>query len=316
MNTKISSPVLSSELIATLCAAISDPHPKFKPIIDDKDHPADHTYVFMVTSQNGCKYVLIISNNQYPKMVRRAIDKIQEAKSILYGWPQNVVEMPILIGDLNNNSYGLWLFRNPISKNRYIRFVQKIVLGNKVKAWLETIAAQTRKNDLSQDTINNNFIEPINALLTISKLTHLLSNDCHIVLANISSGNFKPIHVLQHSDLWHGNILISNVFRLFNPSNNGFVIIDWAGSRISGYPFFDLITLSISLNNYPAKTTRYIESMMLIFKCSRADVLAYYLCALGKLYQELENFPEDRFVNLCENSLNHLTLAGIKNASA
>jgi hypothetical protein len=308
-----SNPHLPQAAIDSICIAIGDRDIKISQIgaSESNDAVADFTHKYLVTSSPGTRYVLFVSNEKFPSMVNRAVSRIQDARSVLTGQPKDVAEMPIDHGSWEGVSYALWLYRFPLSTNRLIVFAQKHLLAPKVLAWLTLIAQQTQQNSLTSNDLRENFFEPLRVLSSRLELGTTLTRASKIAIDRITSGDFRPVHVLQHGDLWRGNVLIKGSLELLNPLENGFIVIDWGGARVSGYPFIDLLRFSMSCNMSPKTTASHIHSMREIVRCEPVDVVSYVLCALGKLYQELEQFPERSFIKLGESLINHLVAAGL-----
>lgn len=219
--------------------------------------------------------------------------------------------MPIDHGSWDGISYALWAYRSPLSTNRLLKYAQKNLLAPKVRAWLSSIALQTRQEYLTADDLNRNFAEPLATLISYSS-DAALTRACEIAARRITNGDFRPVHVLQHGDLWLGNLLIKGSLELLDPEQPGFTVIDWGGATTSGYPFFDLVKFSMSCNMPPKATACHIDTVREIIRCEPADVVSYITCALGKLRQDLEHFPEDRFHKLCTSMLGYLAASGLQ----
>ncbi len=295
----------------SICSAIGDRDIIVDQISAGTEVVIDQTDKFLITSSLGKKYFLIVSNPKFPLTVSDAISRLQDARSILGSRTQNVVEMPIHYGYWEGVSYALWLYSRPLSKNRFYLYAQKRLLIPKMANWLSSVAEETIQKDLTFEDLRNNFIEPLEILIAQPELGATLSRVGQIAIRRITAGDFRPVHVLQHGDLWRGNVLIEGPMELLNPLGDGFIVIDWGGARVSGYPFIDLLRFVMSFNLSPKKTAHHMNSMRNIIRCEPEDVVSYVVCSFGKLYQELNNFPRQNFINLCESAIRHLVAAGL-----
>jgi hypothetical protein len=101
----------------------------------------------------------------------------------------------------------------------------------------------------------------------------------------------------MHGDLWLGNIL-SRSSSLAKILTRKFVVIDWPGGEVKGYPFYDLSRLCTSVGS---STWRYRSELVAharILGCPVRDVEANLLSALGHIGLHLECFPEERYVGM------------------
>src|SRR5262249_10583000 len=89
-------------------------------------------------------------------------------------------------------------------------------------------------------------------------------------------------------------------------SRAGFIIIDWAGARFDGAPFFDLVTFALSIGAARSTLRREIVAHSQLLGCRPLDAPAYVLSGLGALHARLEYFSESRFFELCNRHLHAL----------
>lgn len=261
----------------------------------------DHTYKYLVKTDSGKQYVLIESNPHFPLMVSTAVAKLQKARVSLNSGSREVIEKPVYHGFMGEISYALWQRRYLYSDNRLYRLLQKKLLFIKVSSWLRIVAKETFRNKINRVELQTGFIDPLNTLKSKIKSNYKIQGAIHGALESIERHRINPGHILQHGDLWKGNILLVSFFELFNPMKRGFIVIDWGGSKINGYPFFDLIRFLMSCEIGPKVAKQHIRSMAKQIGCSNSDVSIYLLCALGKLGQELNNFAVHRYLRMCRD---------------
>jgi hypothetical protein len=243
-------------------------------------------------------FILIISSKVSPLMVKRAIDRQREAIAHLHGLTAASIEMPILTDFMGERSYAVWRKRQPLSSNRIRSKIERMLLAPRIFRWLREIASQTattlvNPSILAEDTRRLQDIQTMPSFIKIAA-----EKACDAILL----GKIPAIQVLQHGDLWIGNILKA-------PSKSGFVVIDWAGARFDGSPFFDLVKFALSVGATNSKLRQEISMHSKIINCDPRYARAYVLRGLGALHRQLEYFPERDFVLLCERKLHALEAA-------
>jgi streptomycin 6-kinase len=169
-----------------------------------------------------------------------------------------------------------------------------VLLAPRVYQWLRDVASQTATPADSTTLITN-----VRRLQQVPAAPTFVRMAAEKAEHDFLSGKLPPIRVLQHGDLWTGNILKRG-------PRTGFIIIDWAGARFDGAPFFDLVKFALSVGASRSTMRREIFAHSQLFGCRPPDALAYVLSGLGALYSELEYFPERKFLDLCEQKLHAL----------
>lgn len=131
---------------------------------------------------------------------------------------------------------------------------------------------------------------------------HLLPSDMRshasMAMDRIHNNSWNPRFVLMHGDLWKGNILLKNDSWKNFLFPKDFIIIDWTGSVVEGYPIYDLIravdSFKASNNTLRFECTRHAKAL----DCSFFDIRSYLLAALGHYGRYREHFPYESWVNL------------------
>ena len=126
-------------------------------------------------------------------------------------------------------------------------------------------------------------------------------------LQRLERAQWKPRHVLMHGDLWLGNILFA-LLSLVQIATRKFVVIDWPGGQVRGYPFYDLSRLCTSVGS---SARRYGASYWRtrILGCLARDVEANLLSALGHIGLELDRFPEERYIGMAVQCVHSVRVA-------
>jgi hypothetical protein len=254
---------------------------------------ADETAKYRIATTGGDLF-LIVSNETSPLLVKRGADRQREIRGKLHGLAAESIELPIHEGFISDKSYAVWRRRKPLSSSRIWSRIEIRMIAPKIYRWLKDVASQTvTKADVGR------LIFGLERLRQVAGLSRLIGIAAAAAADGFRAGDIPALQIVQHSDLWSGNILKA-------PCKPGFIIIDWAGARLDGAPFFDLINLAISVGASRSKlrTEVMVHSQML--GCDPRHALAYVLSGLGALHLDLEHFPESRFVALCERKFHAL----------
>jgi hypothetical protein len=113
----------------------------------------------------------------------------------------------------------------------------------------------------------------------------------------------------MHNDLWKGNILL--------PSSGDedeqafpFFVIDWRGSRIDGFPLFDLVRLSMSLKFSARELRQELIHSCQSLGCEFSDAPCYVATALGEIASRRDQFPVQAFLGMAEHCFVKLRSTG------
>jgi Phosphotransferase enzyme family len=264
--------------------------------LPDRTQLPDSTEKYFILTTDET-FILLISNEISPLMVKHAVERQREAIAHLHRLTAAPIEMPIFTDFMGERSYAVWRKRQPLSSNRIRSKIERMLLAPRIFRWLREIASQTatavNPSILIDDTRR---LQDIPAMPSFIKIA--AEKACDAILL----GKIPAIQVLQHGDLWIGNILKA-------PSKRGFVVIDWAGARLDGSPFFDLVKFALSVGATNSKLRQEISMHSKIINCDPRYARVYVLRGLGALHRQIEYFPESDFVLLCERKLHALEAA-------
>jgi hypothetical protein len=116
--------------------------------------------------------------------------------------------------------------------------------------------------------------------------------------ARLEGGSWRPRMVLDHNDLWPGNIMANRDAAGRAMGASGYVVIDWAGANLRGGGFADLLRCARGFNLTPRQLRVEIEFHCRTLGLQPEDATSQLLLSLGWLHQNLEHFPIERFVEL------------------
>jgi len=232
--------------------------------------------------------VLKVSPPAFPDVAREMAEKAEMARDCLgegLGWAVATV-----LGQWEAEGVSCALFEQltSISDKRVKRFVQVRRLTPAVLKWLRDVAAVDRG-------ISNQGQACLQALADCPYAT--LCRPAKVALASVASGGFAPRSSIMHSDLWIGNVML-------DPNGvRPFVLIDWRGSTVDGFPIFDLVKFAESTGLGRAALRTELSEHCNRLACNMEDTRSYLLAALGYIWRHLEQFPPERFLAMGENCL-------------
>ncbi len=167
----------------------------------------------------------------------------------------------------------------------------------RVADWLHDVVQSTKK-PAPLDQVRKRLV----AISKFQGLSRQSAQHAMHALDRLESGDWNPSSSFSHDDLWRSNILHHS---RFNPEKYGgnrrFVVIDWPGARLDGYPFYDLLRIHHSFSKPGRRFRNDITKHCQILDCSTDDIFSYTLTALGKHALDLRNFPRERFIRTVES---------------
>jgi len=232
--------------------------------------------------------VLKVSPAAFPNVAREMAERADIARDCLgdsLGWAVAVV---LSQWETDGVSCALFEELTTISNKRVKRFVQVRRVTPAVLGWLRDVAALDRG-------ISNQGETCLQALADCPYQT--LRGPAEAALASVQSGAFVPRSRIMHGDFWVGNVML-------DPTRiRPFVLIDWRGSAVDGFPIFDLVKFArssgISRKLLRAELGAHAERL----GCDIHETRSYLLAALGYIWIHLEQFPPERFLAMGEGCL-------------
>ncbi len=263
--------------------------------------PDNPTKTYVMDSEGRRVGVLIISNSVNPRLVATSVAKTREAKQALGEKAGSVVLEPVEDGGFSGLSFALWPLRRDLSSSRIVRYIERRRVRPKVLRWLETATRNTFCPDVGSELTQSLYTVPLKKMSENRRLSTGLRSAATRGLERLTAGRLAPVAVLQHSDLWLGNILLPlKGGARTRPDALGFTVIDWPGATLTGHPFFDLLRFGESSRISSRWMRSEIELHCRIVGCEPTEAVYYLAAALGIIGMNLEHFPESRYLEMCQ----------------
>jgi Ser/Thr protein kinase RdoA (MazF antagonist) len=214
-----------------------------------------------------------------------------------------VVLDPIVEDEIDGCSCAVFRFCIPLSERGWLKHLQQVLLLPRVLCFMRRSARTTRALPAGPE-VQREFVEPLEQLAANTDVGKRVRVAASNAQSRLAAGDWQPRHILMHGDLWQGNILIdADDNRLGQLWPRRFVLIDWAGSRVNGYPIVDLLALYNSFN-FPAKGLRLeLEAYCGLLECALQDARSYLVAGLAHRATRLEYFPASRFAQVADQRL-------------
>lgn len=274
-----------------------------------KEAVKDATLAFYVDGKRRTDdIVILISNASFPSVVQ---DDVSLAREIGMRVSQSVgshIVAPLVEGKFGKQTYAAFSRLSPLSDFRFVRAFQKHRAAKEILPWIVELAKETKTYPNSSKDLECYFIRPLVTLRDDSALSVAVRDRAIEYLDLVRSGVVKLFTSAQHGDFWIGNVFFERrVLSSINPALGDFTVIDWRGARLDGYPCLDWMRLCSSL----FKTGASCNDRLISAYCSGIGVSAlefqmYCFLGLGKLGEELDQFPKERYVAMCDSALTFL----------
>jgi len=254
------------------------------------DSPSKH----LIRNASGEPVAVVLRSQRVaPGLIARSVVKASIARKALGDDLGRVIVSPMISGELNDVSFAVYPWRMPLSNSRWLWPLQRAVLRAPLLRWLQRATRKT-VGMVDGEAIRSGFHEPLRHMAASAVFGETIRAAAREAIDRLAAGSWKPRYVLAHNDLWKGNVLLQPRADRDVVSRD-FVLIDWAGSELGGYAFYDLARLTMSMQVSGRRLTRELRTHCSILECELVDAKGYLLACLGYLGTHLEYFPAHRY---------------------
>lgn len=256
--------------------------------------------------------VLMISQKAFPDLIDRAVNNSRLARDVLSDQQSAVILEPLNEGRFLGLSYAVWPEHRPLSSFRLIQKFQRMWLEPKCFLWLQCMAKDSMVRNLDKKSVDQYIRSPLECVAANQRLSDNVRSYATKALQNLDTRQWIPITILQHSDFWLGNTLLLKNGARSSGNKFGFCVIDWGGALIDGVPAFDLVRYCISTRVSSSRAREELLRYAQTIQIEQRELMYYLICALGLIGMNLEQFPEDRYLKMCESNVSYLQKLSIK----
>ena len=270
----------------------------------------DSTTKVKVLTQSG-KPIAVVSCSRpaSPDLVIRGVERAEAVRKLVGPELGTVIIQPVASGYADGRSYAILPWCTDLSPNRYLRFVQRTLLKQRLLQWLRAAVASSATSHGLREENKIAFAERLRHMAQVSGIPDTARSAIRTALNRLDSDAWQPRHVFDHNDLWDGNVMLPGQRVWPSRGPHAFVLIDWVGAEAKGYGITDLIRLSRFLKLSPRELRNEVEAHCSGMRCDLEDAPGHLLAASGNLHQNLECFPEERFLSMFNACWKNLTEA-------
>jgi hypothetical protein len=256
-----------------------------------KDWLPNNTHKFLGLDGEGRpRGVAIVSPVVDPRAVSGNVVKAEEARRVL-GPQGRVILEPIRVGSLDGLDYAVFPYCRPLRIRRRIRTAaHRTALGKRILPWLRA-AVETTAREADDDERRDRFAAPLARLLDDSSMPARVRRAAEAAAGRLEAGAWRPRVSIMHDDLNLHNVL--RPIGILASLRRDMVIIDWERSSIRGYPFYDLVGMTMWMKPGRRRLRAELDAHRAILGCDPVDVRGYMLATLGSKFAGLDGpLPE------------------------
>lgn len=261
-------------------------------------HLPDSTIKCLISNPDGDDYFMLISAVNSPDAIARAVTNIRNIKAKLPAEFAETLLSPLTSGAIDGRSCAVWPRHEPFIPSRSLLFgpyfkLRRMLHRNSFLDWAYNLCAHTLSGSLTEQSVDSGFIKPLQHVEASNALPDEMRQHAHIAIQRIRNRQWRPMHCVQHGDLWYGNFLFPIGHNRQDRAK--LYVIDWGGATLDGYPVFDFTRLAIAMECNARSVSLHIDKLTKLLGCERIDIASYVLCAIGEMATRLEHFPEQQF---------------------
>lgn len=250
--------------------------------------------------------LMVVSSPVDPGATERAVSVARNVRARLGPDIGSVVLEPLASGSVAERSFVLWPFHRQLSTSRAAKLVHGVRLYPRVLRWLFDVARHTAQV-VPEPARERMYGATLRAIASEREFPAKMRAAAEIALGALGAKTWVPRSVLEHNDLWSGNILLPHAGSDPEQHPRGMIVIDWEGARFEGYPALDLVRFAMSVNLPRPWLRLELAKLRGLLQCELSELLSYTLAALGAMGQDLGYFPVERYRALAVEAFDTLS---------
>ncbi|QJF51595.1 hypothetical protein [Roseobacter ponti] len=271
-----------------------------------EDQVRDATLAFYVDGhKRGDDVVLLISNTLFPGAVKADVACARDVAGRVSRQVSAHISAPVCEGQSGKQTYAAYSRLSPLSEFRPVRMLQKARAAKQTLPWLVQLAKETRLHRGTPEDYERVFADPLASLGGDTNVPARVRARAQEYRDFVQDRKPDLFTVVQHGDFWIGNVFFERrKLPDLNPYLGDFSIIDWRGARQDGYPCTDCMRFCSSLfRTGSERNSQLIAEYRSALDIPAEEFQVYCFLALGRLGTELDQFPAEKYAELCDHTL-------------
>ncbi len=256
----------------------------------------DATTKFLVRDDVGNPELFVLcSAAGGPEIVARGVQRAREIVEALGHELGRAVLLPVGEGRVDGRTFAIFQYCTPLFDSGPRWWIQRSIVRPRLVRWMLESSQRTALA-IPDDELEGRVYEPLEEMCSDDGHSPELRELAGEALRAARAGDWQPIHVFMHDDLWVGNVLIDQR-SVGGHSWGRFVIIDWAGARVRGYPLYDFLRLSASFGLAGGPFFRALDQYCVELGYTRKQGRYAFANAAAELGQRLEHWPRKSYLS-------------------
>lgn len=240
--------------------------------------------------------MVFVSSERSPGLVERGAERAAGARLMLGDEAGAGVLVAMRHGWVEGVSIAMYPWRLEIGGRWLLSRVRRPLVREWVLGWLRGVvrACGARLDGEASDGVG----ESLRRLAGVAGLSSDMVVDVERSLERLELGSWRPRRVLDHNDLWPGNVMLNRDHRSRSLGPSRYAVIDWAGANPRGFGFFDLVRASRGFGASSGRLGAEVGFHAATLGIERPDALSQLLASMAWLHDHIEDFPIERFVSM------------------
>jgi hypothetical protein len=253
---------------------------------------------FLLLDANDCPIgVAQWSDASAPRLLQRAVDSSVSVRQLLGLALSDFVIEPMCSGDADGRTFAVWPWRRPIPQRGLAWWLRRPGIRRSVRDWLRGVVRVAAAAERTEN-VRLRYRETLTYVCHSVDFSPQQKTVAELAVARLDSGKWRPASIVDHNDLWRGNVHWNVDPQGRQCGTAPLVIIDWGGANPLGSGYYDLMrwaaSTQMSVQDLASEVRLYAD----ILGVDPIDAKGHLLCTLGRLAIHREQLQVERLRQL------------------